>query len=350
MRTGAKLLTAFLLPWILLELALRLFGYQAPDNRNRVLLFPKFPGFYQPDRDLGWTLRPGLEWTGTELVKPFSTDASGNRKTAAKAESPVIDCLGDSSTFGYGSTDENSYPARLSRRLGVSVRNLGVPGYTSQSVKILSENNENPARVSLIMVGFNDHFPAYRSATEELWTRRLAYVCFASRVCSALFHRIAKPRSETRPSLTKFRPSISPEKYRQNLTETVRTLRAKGSEPILLIYPSILSDQETRAAVTAHWKHPRSLVDANMDAHPVYQEITRAVGRQENVRIIELPEIFDRTGNESLHLDWVHPNDRGYSLMAESVVESILPVLTGKGTTNTGADPEVPRPGPETPN
>ncbi len=323
LRTVSKLVAAFLLPWILLELGLRLVGYHAPDNRAGVLLFPNFPAFYQPDRELGWALLPDLEWRGRELVQPFSTDPAGHRRTPGPEGPPRVDCVGDSSTFGYGSRDDDTYPAVLARLLDAPVRNLGVPGYTAQSARLLAERTPDPAPVTLVMVGFNDHFPAYRSAEEELWIRRLSYGCFASRVCALLFDLLAQPRSQTRPRLVEYRPSVAPDQFRDDLTRAIRTLRERGSEPILLVYPPILSDEQTRADVAAHWKHPRALVDANVDAHPVYQTITREVGRSENVEVVDFVPPFEAGDNAALHIDWVHPNDEGYRRMATLLVEPV---------------------------
>ncbi len=327
MRTLAKLVAAFLLPWLLLELGLRLVGYHAPDNRARVLLFPNFPAFYQPDRELAWKLKPHLDWSGRELVQPFSTNGAGHRFTSEGEETPAVDCIGDSSTFGYGSANADAYPAALARLLGKPVRNLGVPGYTSQSASVLAQQTDDPAPVTIVMMGFNDHFPAYRTADEELWIRRGAYACFASRVCALMFDYLARPRADTRPPLVEFTPAVPPETYRENLTDVVRTLRAKGSEPLLLVYPPILSDEATRAGVASHWKHPRALVDANIDAHPIYQQITREVGVAEDARVIDLAPVFEARGNETVHIDWVHPNDDGYRLMAETLVDPVREAL-----------------------
>lgn len=325
--TAAKIVFALLLPWLLVEAGLRIAGYHAPDNRERVLLFPRFPEFYRPDRDLAWALRPELQWSGLEMVRPFATDAAGNRYTPGPIGAPAVDCFGDSSTFGYGSDDARTYPAVLADLLGRPVRNRGVPGYTSLSARLLAEDDPPPAPVSLIMVGFNDHFPAYRSASEEWWIRRVAYACFASRVCSLFFDRIARPRATTRPPLSEYRPSIDPESFRENLVATVRTLRERGSAPILLVYPSLLEDEDTRRAIAEHWKHPRRLVDANIDAHGDYQEITREVARALEVPLVDLAALFDEKGNETHHIDWVHPNDDGYRLMAEAVLGPVRAAL-----------------------
>lgn len=342
MRTLAKVAAAFLLPWVILEIGLRLAGYHAPDNRTRVLLFPKFPAFYRPDRDLAWALDPNLRWTGREMVEPFSTDGAGHRYTpGGDGERPLVDCIGDSSTFGYGSQDERTYPAALARLLHAPVRNLGVPGYTSQSARILAGRIVDPAPVTLVMVGFNDHFPAYRTAEQELCIRRLAYGCFASRVCALLFDRIAKPRADTRPPLTEFRPFVPLDAYRENLTETVRRLRDEGSEPILVVYPPLLDDEATRAAVASYWKHPRELVDANIDSHPRYQEVTREVARAEGVDLVDLTPVFDARGNESLHIDWVHPNDAGYRAIAEALVAPVRAALARRHAASPVSSPRA---------
>lgn len=328
LRALSRLVAALLLPWIALELGARLVGYHAPDNRARVLLFPKFPAFYQPDRDLAWKFRPNLDWTGRDFVQPFSTDGAGRRTTPGGGDGDTaVDCIGNSSTFGYGSRDRNTYPAVLAQLLGAPVRNLGVPGYTSLSARLVAEQLRHPAPVSVVMTGFNDHFPSYRTAREELWIRRAAYTCFASRVCAFLFDHLARPRADTRPPLVEFTPAVFPEEYRENLVATVRSLRAAGSEPILLVYPPLLADEGTRAAVAAHWKHPRALVYANIDAHPTYQEITREVGRSEHVEVVDLARVFATRGNEALHIDWVHPNDAGYRLIARTLLGPVRRAL-----------------------
>lgn len=58
-----------------------------------------------------------------------STNSQGYRgpEFAETVSHPRILCVGDSVTFGWGVAFEESYPARLSKLLGVEVLNVGVP-------------------------------------------------------------------------------------------------------------------------------------------------------------------------------------------------------------------------------
>ena len=149
-RSVARFLVAFALPWILLEVGLRVVGWQPPDMRPRVALFPRFPAFYEPSRELGWVLKPGLDWQGMEVGIPFRTDAEGHRAhgDGTTGTTLAVDAIGDSSTFGFGVPENETYPAQLERKLraatgdaSLRVRNLGVPGYTSYEARILAERD-----------------------------------------------------------------------------------------------------------------------------------------------------------------------------------------------------------------
>ena len=335
---------ALLLPWILLEVGLRLAGYHAPDMRARLALFPKFPAFYEPDRDLAWVLKPNLDWRGLELAAPFTTDAQGHRITASPPDThtpPLVDCLGDSSTFGFGVGDLEAFPALLAARLrdrDGRVRNLGVPGYSVFQAEMLADRQESRAPVTLVMVGFNDHFPALRSQLVDWRRRRVAYACFMSRVCSLGFDYLTAPdptapaRSSVAPD---YLPAVSPAEYREQLGETVRSLRRGGSEPILMVYPPLVVDDSVKEAVVAHWHQPRDQVDANVAAHPRYQQLTRDVAAEEGVALVDLDAAFAATGNAALHLDWVHPNGAGHGLIAQSVEPAVRAALARDGARAT---------------
>jgi acyl-CoA thioesterase-1 len=73
-----------------------------------------------------------------------------------RATGPWV-AFGDSLTEGYGASEGNNYPALLSRKLGVEIRNLGRAGETSaDGLKRLDEVAALHPRVVLLCFGGND--------------------------------------------------------------------------------------------------------------------------------------------------------------------------------------------------
>jgi lysophospholipase L1-like esterase len=65
--------------------------------------------------------------------------------------------FGDSLTAGNGASAGNDYPALLSQRLGVPIRNLGVPGdTTAAALGRIDTALATPPRVVLLCLGGND--------------------------------------------------------------------------------------------------------------------------------------------------------------------------------------------------
>ena len=351
LRSAARFAAAFALPWILLEIGLRVAGWQPPDMRPRVALFPRFPAFYEPSRELGWVLKPNLDWQGMEVGIPFRTDAEGHRLhgDGSGGAPPAVDAIGDSSTFGFGVPENDTYPAQLERNLRAStgdgslrVRNLGVPGYTAYEARILAERDMPRAPVTLVMMGFNDHFPATRTRFTSLWVRRAAYACFRSRACALLFDRATRSDPDVPPAppkvASRYVPDVSPDEYRDQLVRTIRALRAEGSEPILLVYPSIAMTDGLRQQIADYWKQPLDQVDANLAAHTQYQQLTREVAAEQKVRLVDLPPVFDAAGNVRLHFDWVHPNAEGQALIAETVARPVRQALAAHGSASNAKE------------
>jgi lysophospholipase L1-like esterase len=336
------LLAALAAPWLVVELTLFAAGYEPPDLRARLALFPSFPAFYEPDQELGWRLKPNLDWTGPELVAPFHTDVHGNRRNpflAAERLPSTVDAIGDSSTFGFGATDGQTYPAALQRLLNKDrrggrtfvVRNLGVAGYSSVDARLIAERDGHHAPVSLLMVGFIDHFASIRPRIRSLWMRRAGYTCFRSLACSALFDWAtwrdpALPAPPLGPPTT-YVPDVPEDRYVEELTRAVRALRERGSEPILVVYPPLSVNEAVIQGVAANFNQPPEIVRQTVATHPRYQDLTREVALAERARVVDLQPIFLAAGNDSLHLDWVHPNAEGLSLIAASVAGEVREAL-----------------------
>lgn len=97
----------------------------------------KIQSIYQNDSHTGYTIRPNL--AANMPITPDTdytvyTDSRGVRVDAAGKHAPAnpeVIVIGDSQTFGMGVSYDQTYPYALSRELGVTIANLGVPGYST---------------------------------------------------------------------------------------------------------------------------------------------------------------------------------------------------------------------------
>ncbi|MEW6776801.1 MAG: GDSL-type esterase/lipase family protein [Bdellovibrionota bacterium] len=217
------------------EATYRLGASQVLDTENFVidptLVYRLAPSLSQ--KSLNFTLRPEIReeerWT-------YNANAEGWRGLIPSPKEPGelrIVTLGDSTTYGWGLEEEESWPARLAKELGNpwGVFNRAVPGYTSYQGSLLStEANSLSADMVTIGYGANDAMP-YPLREEEIAKRisiplagvagRLAL----PRLLARLFFRMfPKPEPTNR---------VPPEEYEKRLGEISKHVREK-SEPLLL--------------------------------------------------------------------------------------------------------------------
>jgi lysophospholipase L1-like esterase len=87
----------------------------------------------------------------------LSSGCSENPGGPSPATSQVV-AFGDSLTFGIGTTGDNDYVAVLSRRVGVDIRNSGVPGDTTGSAlnRLDSTVLARSPKIVIVLLGGND--------------------------------------------------------------------------------------------------------------------------------------------------------------------------------------------------
>jgi hypothetical protein len=107
--------------------------------------------FAQLDDELGWVLKPAAAsclghrraFSGQPpwFEAPVYTDANGFRAARSGGETPAgaIMTVGDSHTFGYGVTYEQSYPGALQALSKIPVVNVASPAYSSIQALLLAE-------------------------------------------------------------------------------------------------------------------------------------------------------------------------------------------------------------------
>jgi len=163
---------------------------------NRIHQASEVPGLH-------YELRPGAEKTyrpkrqqGAEL--PIHVNRFGMRGREferVKGDARRVAVLGDSTTFGYGVSDDESYPAVLEALLNdrdpdhsYQVLNFGVAGYGTTEEALVLEHKALPFEPDAIVVGYNlndpdaEHAlePLYNHFTEPAWWRHFHLTRFVA--------------------------------------------------------------------------------------------------------------------------------------------------------------------------
>lgn len=246
---------------------------------------------FMKDWRLHWKLRP--EVTTDFLGVRVRTDAHGFRGGEPRADSRVVLCLGDSTTFGWKVGETDSFPELLEERLngeaggekGWSVVNAGVPGYTSQQLRWQAEAliPRWKPEVVIVCVGNNEAWPVARSDrqmdADRSAARTLGPVLSASRflVWVAEKFRSEEPQPFIAPSLEKAVPRVSREEFGENLRALVQTARAGGARVVLVSPPVNLYWAPARFQQFPGWEEWQGF----------FQEMVALRGAGQNEKVLE---------------------------------------------------------------
>ena len=274
---------------------------------RRFILHPTSGNCLRRSPDLGIDLRPSCvgELSGTR----FRTDALGFRGDELRGGARRILTLGDSCTWGWRVADDEAYPAVLQRLLDgrpparYDVVNGGVPGYTSHHGLVVLREKGLPLAPAIVTLGFgfNDAFASGDIAEEIARERRLRRFLLVDDFLidhSILYAWLrvkttrASPPVGAASPLAADRPvRVSPERYRQNLTEMVQLARGAGARVVLLSF----------------WRQPVASEVPYRDAIPAV------------ATALEVPLIV----YEGPRLDVVHPTVEGHRRLAERLLATL---------------------------
>lgn len=236
--------------FLVAEVVLRFVGVQ-PRVRPRILLRAidvdiEFP-FMKPDLDTFWAPRPFFQ--GDFLGKTVSINALGLRGPDVQMPKPRgrkrVACFGDSITFGYGVSDNESYCALVGDALrgrDVDLVNAAVTGFTSHQVLARLKRVAVPAGadIATICIGWNDG--NRRAMTDRQYARSLRrsmaveglldhsyiYRAMTRMYLAAQAHAASGDARENRVPL---------DEYRENLREIVAWSRAHAIAPVFVTLP-----------------------------------------------------------------------------------------------------------------
>ena len=294
---------------------------------------PALEKFLRYDPRLGWSLQPGLDKFlmpagaagvfGPDRDFTITTNALGLRggPITPKGTRRRILAIGDSTTFGWGIDDGETWPAQLETILNGGsdggawqVINAGVNAYSSyQGLRYLEERGfDLEPDIVVASFWFNDGMPwwgmsdaeAFRRLGIERWDGFFRH----SRLYVALKLVALRIHPPQKLDKTKQRPRLSPAEFEHTLAQMNRTCTSKNIPLVYLLWP--LADQvEQKAAPDA-----------------AYQDIIAKVAQQTGMPLVNPLDAFAAAA-PPLYVDRIHGNGAACRIAAELLAEKIRKII-----------------------
>jgi lysophospholipase L1-like esterase len=308
-------------------------------------------GLFEFDPILTWRLRPNLQgiWWDFTPVKTNGAHLRMDREVGPKPNLRIL-CLGDSVTFGYrvplvadrqepGKYDraERPYPVLLEELLRarfpektIEVLPLACPGYTSgQGFAWLKRDLARlQPDVVIACFGFNDIRAAglpdratFPTAASQIAIRRLM-------AGSQLLLRLAKSAQTARASdllPDHAEPRNSPAEYVDHFAQMSAAIKAQGAWFGILL--PVYRDPNTRGDYPEGKDLPGDAEEGLRMT--TYRDQLRTHAEQNQIPHLLIPELTEARwpDNAQLFGERIHPNAAGHRLMAERLVDFLLPAI-----------------------
>jgi lysophospholipase L1-like esterase len=241
----------------------------------------------------------------------------------------TILALGESTTFGWGVQDHETYPARLERffleKDAVEVINAGVPSYTSSQVLIFLQEilDQKIVKPDLILINilWNDiWYSTIRNWHPDILVYQqppgwLSFLTTHSRFCYFLVMGAAKEQSHVNVVNQKaFR------QYEKNIEQMIRTCRQEDIELAFVVPPFDADHMPEEGLNEFHVRYTR---DFFIQTAQTYVRQLRSIAGTNRVPVI--PHHLDITHlhQRSLFMDALHPTAQGNALMARDIYDYV---------------------------
>jgi len=300
---------------------------------NRAL---DYPDVFTRDQRLFWRLRPGQTVTSKffegKSYRINSMGLRGDEIDRLKTSKRIL-VLGNSCTFGWGVSEEQTYAKRLETLLQgeYEVINAGVPGYSSEQGKrfFRQELLELKPDVVTMMFAWNDHWAASGYIADKDQEFPPAVVLALQNQLSRLHtYRLLKKallsQVEPHPDSLWDRDSVvyrvGYEDFAANLTEICNLCRANGIIPILVTSP---------APSLSRYGQNRGWASA-VRFHQVYNRQTRETAEKLGVALVDAAVELDHHDGvyDDVRHDFIHFNAEGHRLVAEQLAAKVRELLT----------------------
>jgi hypothetical protein len=157
------------------ELAVRFAGYRPRPSTQSA---PRTLGIAEEDSELGWRLIPydGGIWTGNKNHREVVLDNRTRRvsPTPRELSAKTGMIIGDSSIFGWGLNDEDTFASRLAARFpDLRIVNAAVPGFGALQSMMWMNRIIGSIKPSFVILGYADYYIA-RDTGGYSWASRMA--------------------------------------------------------------------------------------------------------------------------------------------------------------------------------
>jgi lysophospholipase L1-like esterase len=290
------------------------------------------------DRLVGWRLRPGYHGPGPDLPGVRLTysvrinDEGFRGPDIPRAPHDVglrLAALGDSVTFGFGVTEEETFTARVAAALAdqggghVDWINAGVPGFTSfQGLRYAERVLAFRPQIVTILFGWNDGWRAPQSYADRTSLRHeivdlSALLTLGHHLASELGHH-----AELKPSdggANRY-PYVPVRKFKSNLADIAAMVRAAGGVPILLTAPAAFGpNMPPDSYFQAKWMVPRNQLEPT---RRLYADAVREVAAEQAIALVDCARLVP--ADPGLFLaDGYHPNAIGQAAIADAIVAAL---------------------------
>lgn len=315
----------FVLCFVVLELVLRIAGYGNLE-------------IYAPDEKLFWRLKPNQQCFTKVNRKPVRVNSHGTRGPEFPVEKPPgtirILSLGDSRTFGWGLSEEETYSSRLERLLQghvghqarIEVINAGVNAWSYPQMLVYFRERGLAFSPDLVLLADANLWTQFseqsspefvRSFLRRVWLknflRRFAiYHYFVEIKLRDYYERHRSkfiPVDPKEDTLFRDQQQADPDAvFREAIESLCRLAQTNGVRPVLAYLP-----------IEGDW---------TLTNTPAPLRAKRLAAEKTRTPFVDLTEVI-RAEGKALYLeaDPVHFNARGNELIARRLFEAVAPLV-----------------------
>jgi lysophospholipase L1-like esterase len=320
--------TVFLVCVALAEGVLRLMGYGNVE-------------IYQPDPLVIWRLKPNQNCYTKIDHKPVRINAHGTRGaefTDAKPSGTIrIISLGDSRTFGWGLSNEETYSALLQKQLQeklgpgkkVEVINAGVNAWSFPQMSVFFREFALPWQPDMVILGEANLWTQFSEKSDPAFVRKMMSRVRLKNLLRrfALYHYVVEvqlkevyerqrskfiPVDPKQDTLFKEQQQKDPDAFFRAAIEDLCSIALSNRvQPVLVFIPS-----------------QNTLLAPGTNAFTEVRRAKTSVSQKFNVPLLDLtPDLQPRAKDLYLDADPVHLNAAGNEIIGRRLFEVVSPFL-----------------------